>query len=140
MLLIDIRARDRRSAKEWTSINTAGFWLKVAIYSREMLRTRQDNAHEFATKLRYDQSSCLHEMWFFSMREKYFKDGFHFCINQDYQKATVVEENLEIKCSTSYRTVHFVLANKIEIEATNSFARDSAAAETAPLGSNVSFL
>lgn len=79
-VLIDLRAKDGRSAKEWEYINAVGVLLEVAMCLLEILRAGQDDPQAFATKLGLGESGCAVKMEFLSMCAQYFKHIVNFVI------------------------------------------------------------
>lgn len=71
--LSEMRAKDRRSDKEWESVNAAGVWTETGLVAME-LAMEDESVDVVARRLKLARSAFKESLEVLSMRAQYFRD------------------------------------------------------------------
>lgn len=119
----ELRAKDRRSAKEWEYINAAGVWAELALMSMELARTGTDGVDDMGRKMKLAETAVEAVVEVLRMRAQYFRDVTEQGMEMARQMAFLVEQGHDAVFSESYRSAREALTSKIETEAAKEMAR-----------------
>lgn len=121
--LSDLKAKDRRSAKEWEYINSAGVWTELGLAALEVAKDQEGSIEDLGRRLSLAQQSFKAALEVLSMRAQYFRDVTDQGVEIARQMSFLVEQGHDPVFSESYRTAREALSSKLEIEAAKQLAK-----------------
>jgi uncharacterized membrane protein YgcG len=122
--LSELKAKDRRSAKEWEYVNAAGVWLELGHAAMALARDMEDRtADELARMLALADKAFAAAREVLVMRGQYFVDIFQYGVEAARQMAFLVEQGHDVLHSSSHRSVHESLNQGLESEAEKMLAK-----------------
>lgn len=119
----DLRSRDRRSAKEWEYINSAGVRMELGLTALGVAKTQSDNVPSMARKLALAERALKAALEVLSMRAQYFREITEQGVEAARQMSFLVEQGHDAVFSESYRSARQALTSKLEIEAAKMLAK-----------------
>lgn len=121
--ITDLKAKDRRSAKEWEYINAAGVWTEVGLSSLSVLKNTSGDVEQFGRLLALAEDAFKATLEVLSMRAQYFRDITEQGMDTARQMSFLVEQGHDAVFSNSYRTAREALNTKLEVEAAKQLAK-----------------
>lgn len=120
---VELKSKDRRSAKEWEYVNSAGVWVETGLAALEVAREQGGGPEEFGRRLALAEESFKAALEVLSMRAQYFHDITEHGIEEARQMAFLVEQGHDAVHSSSYRSAREALTTKLEVEAAKQLAK-----------------
>jgi hypothetical protein len=125
--LSELRAKDRRSAKEWEYINAAEVWLELGQAAMSLTRASDEtmiaNTAEMARMLALADKAFSAAREVLAMRGQYFSDIVQYGVEAARQMSFIVEQGHDAIHSTSHKSARESLSLKIESEAAKMLAK-----------------
>ena len=111
---VDLKSKDRRSAKEWDYVNGAGTWLESGLAALRLAREGTGNEAEMARHLALAEQFLQASLEVLSMRAQYFHDVCENGVEEARQMAFLVEQGSDAVHSNTYKTAREALTSKLE--------------------------
>jgi uncharacterized membrane protein YgcG len=123
--LSELKAKDRRSAKEWEYINAAGVWLELGQAALALVKDGDTNMTptSAARMLALAEKSFGAAREVLAMRGQYFTDIVQYGVEAARQMAFLVEQGHDAVHSLSHRSVRESLNQRLESEAAKLLAK-----------------
>lgn len=119
-----MKAKDRRSVKEWEYINGAGVWLETGLAALLLCKEGTDDLESITRRLALAEKALKAALEILLMRAQYFRDITDHGIDEARQMAFLVEQGHDAVHSESYRTARESLSTKLEYEAAKQLAKN----------------
>ena len=135
--LIELRSKDRWSAKEWEYLNPIGVWTELGLVAMEVARTHDRTIEDLTRKLALAKEAFKAVLEVTSMRAQYFRDLTEQRVEIARQLSFLVEQGHDAVFSESYRSARTALTAKMETEAAKMLAkarRERASSRSGPSG------
>lgn len=120
---IDLKSKDRRSAKEWDYINGAVVWLESGLAALRLAREGEGNGSECSRHLALAEQILTASLGVLSKRAQYFGDITENGMEDARQMAFLVEQGSDAVQFSTYKTAREALTGKLEIEAAKQIAK-----------------
>jgi uncharacterized membrane protein YgcG len=123
--LSELKAKDRRSAKEWEYINAAGVWLELGQAAMVLAKDGEEDMTPAATArmLALADKAFAAAREVLAMRGQYFCDIVQYGVEGARQMAFLVEQSHDAVHSLSHRSVRESLNQRLETEAAKILAK-----------------
>lgn len=115
--LVELKSKDRRSAKEWEYINGAGTWVETGLSALSVCKESAKDLDEVSRYLSLAEKSFQAALQVLAMRAQYFRDVVGHGLGEARQMAFLVEQGHDAVHSSSYRTTRENLTGRLETEA-----------------------
>ena len=113
-LLMELRSKERRSAREWEYLNAIGVWTEVGLTALEVARTHDGTIEDLTRKLAIDEDYFKGVLEVVSMRDQYIRDITEQGVEIARQMSSLVEQGNDAVFSKSYRSARDALTSKME--------------------------
>ena len=120
--LLELKAKDRRSAKEWEYVNGAGVWVETGLAALDVAK-RSESCKDMARRLALAETSFRAALEVLSMRGQYFREIVEHGVEEARQMAFLVEQGQDAVHSSSYRAAREALTAKLEVETAKQLAK-----------------
>lgn len=121
--LMELRSKDRRSAKEWEYLNAIGVWTELGLTAMEVARTLDGTIEDLTRKLVMAEDAFKGVLEVVSMRAQYFRHITEQGVEIARQMSFLVEQGNDAVFSKSYTSARDALTSKIETEAAKMLAK-----------------
>jgi hypothetical protein len=123
--LSELKAKDRRSAKEWEYVNAAGVWLELGQAALALAKEGDEDMSVAvaARMLALSEKAFGAAREVLAMRGQYFSDVIQYGVEAARQMAFLVEQSHDAVHSLSHRTVRESLNQRLESEAAKMLAK-----------------
>lgn len=121
--MVEMKAKDRRSAEDWVYVNGAGVWLETGLTTMEIDLETGGSVEDLGDRLVFAEKYFRAAIEVLSIPAQYFGDIVEKGVEEAMQMEFLVEQGHNAVHSSSCNATHVAITSKLEVEVAKQIAR-----------------